>query len=250
MTDDMRAPHAVPGGREEGAYGQYSTPLIRSSAPPLVGWIGVRKRELFLRGPLVFVVDDDPSVRRSVVRLLETAGLRVEGFASAEAFLEREPPDGPGCVVLDVRMSGMSGLELQRRLTVAGRQMAVVFITGHGDVPMSVEAMKAGAVDFLLKPFDDEALLAAIDHAVARDRERVREHQELEGLRARYDRLTRRQQQVFAWVATGLPNKQIAAQLGTGEKTIKVHRARVMATMQARSLADLVRQAERLQLQP
>ena len=201
-------------------------------------------------GPTVFVVDDDHSVRRSVVRLLETAGLRVEGFSSAEAFLERERPGGPGCVVLDVRMPGMSGLELQRRLTVAGGPMAIVFITGHGDVPMNVEAMKAGAVDFLLKPFDDEALLAAIDRAVARDRDQLRERQELNGLRTRYDRLTPRQQQVFAWMATGLPNKQIAAQLGTGEKNIKVHRARVMTTMQAGSLADLVRQAERLQLRP
>ena len=201
-------------------------------------------------GPTVIVVDDDHSVRRSVARLLETAGLRVEGFSSAEAFLERERPGGPGCVVLDVRMPGMSGLELQRRLTVAGGPMAIVFITGHGDVPMSVEAMKAGAVDFLLKPFDDEALLAAIDRAVARDRDQLRERQELNGLRTRYDRLTPRQQQVFAWMATGLPNKQIAAQLGTGEKNIKVHRARVMTTMQAGSLADLVRQAERLQLRP
>ena len=129
--------------------------------------------------------------------------------------------------------------------------MAIVFITGHGDVPMSVEAMKAGAVDFLLKPFDDEALLAAIDRAIVRDRNRLREYQELEDLRARYDRLTPRQQQVFGWVATGLLNKQIAgAPLGTGEKNIKVHRARVMTIMQAGSLADLVRQAERLQLRP
>ena len=198
--------------------------------------------------PTVFVVDDDRSVRRSVVRLLETAGLRVEGYPSAEAFLERDRPDGPGCVVLDVRMPGMSGLELQRRLTAADRPMAIVFITGHGDVPMSVDAMKAGAVDFLLKPFDDEALLAAIDRAIARDRDRLRKQQELEGLRVRYDRLTPRQQQVFALVTTGMLNKQIAAQLGTTESTIKVHRARVMTTMQAGSLADLVRQAERLQL--
>ena len=201
-------------------------------------------------GATVFVVDDDRSVRRSVVRLLETAGLRVEGYPSAEAFLERERPDGPGCVVLDVRMPGMNGLELQRRLAAAGRPMAIVFITGHGDVPMSVDAMKAGAVDFLLKPFDDETLLAAIARAIARERAGLRERQELDGLRARYERLTPRQQQVFAWVATGLLNKQIAARLGTGEKTIKVHRARVMATMQAGSLADLVRQAGRLQLRP
>ncbi len=198
----------------------------------------------------VFVVDDDPSVRRSVVRLLRTAGYQVESFDSAEAFLEGERSPGPGCLVLDVRMSGMTGLQLQRCLHVSGRPMAVVFITGHGDVPMSVAAMKGGAVDFLLKPFDDEALLGAIDRAIARDRDWLREQQELEGLRSRYDRLTPRQQQVFGLVATGLLNKQVAAQLGTSEKTIKVHRARVMATMQAGSLADLVRQAERLQLHP
>ena len=200
--------------------------------------------------PTVFVVDDDRSVRRSIMRLLTAAGLRVEGFASAEAFLESEHTDGPGCVVLDVRMSGMTGLELQRRMTTVGRPMATVFITGHGDVPMSVAAMKAGAVDFLLKPFDAEALLAAVDRAIARDRTRLRKRQDLDDLRARYGRLTPRQQQVFAWVATGLLNKQVAAQLGTSEKTIKVHRGRVMTTMGAASLADLVRQAERLQLGP
>ena len=200
--------------------------------------------------PMVFVVDDNRSVRRSVVRLLESAGLLVEGFPSAEAFLERERPDGPGCVVLDVRMPGISGLELQRRLTAAGWSTPVVFITGHGDVPMSVEAMKDGAVDFLLKPFDDESLLAAIDRAIARDRALLRDRLQLEELRVRYDRLTPRQQQVFALVAAGMLNKQIAAQLGTTDATIKVHRARVMTTMQAASLADLVRQAERLQLGP
>jgi FixJ family two-component response regulator len=198
--------------------------------------------------PTVFVVDDDPSVRRSVVRLLESAGLRVEGFESGEAFLAHRRPTGPGCVVLDVRMSGMSGLELQRRLRAVGRPMAIVFITGHGDVPMSVAAMKGGAVDFLLKPFDDEALLAAIDRGIGRDRAWLLEQQELAVLRARYDRLTPREQQVFALVSAGLLNKQVAVQLGTSEKTIKVHRARVMAKMEAASLADLVRHAERLQI--
>jgi len=198
--------------------------------------------------PTVFVVDDDPSVRRSVVRLLESAGLRVLGFDSGEAFLEHRRPTRPGCVVLDVRMSGMSGLELQRRLSATGRPMAIVFITGHGDVPMSVAAMKGGAVDFLLKPFDDEALLAAIDRAIGRDRAWLLEQQELAVLRIGYDRLTPREQQVFALVAAGLLNKQVAAQLGTSEKTIKVHRARVMAKMEALSLADLVRHAERLQI--
>ena len=198
--------------------------------------------------PTVFVVDDDLSVRRSVVRLLESAGLRVEGFESGEAFLAHRRPTGPGCVVLDVRMSGMSGLELQRRLRAVGRPMAIVFITGHGDVPMSVAAMKGGAVDFLLKPFDDEALLAAIDRGIGRDRAWLLEQQELAVLRARYDRLTPREQQVFALVSAGLLNKQVAVQLGTSEKTIKVHRARVMAKMEAASLADLVRHAERLQI--
>jgi FixJ family two-component response regulator len=198
--------------------------------------------------PTVFVVDDDLSVRRSVVRLLESAGLRVEGFPSGEAFLERETPWGPGCVVLDVRMSGMSGLELQRRLHATGRPMAIVFITGHGDVPMSVAAMKGGAVDFLLKPFDDEALLAAIDRAIGRDREWLHEQHELGVLRARFARLTPREQQVFALVTTGMLNKQVAARLGTTEKTIKVHRGRAMAKMEAGSLADLVRHAERLQV--
>jgi len=198
--------------------------------------------------PTVFVVDDDPSVRRSVVRLLESAGLRVEGFPSGEAFLERETPWGPGCVVLDVRMSGMSGLELQRRLHATGRPMAIVFITGHGDVPMSVAAMKGGAVDFLLKPFDDEALLAAIDRAIGRDREWLHEQHELGVLRDRFARLTPREQQVFALVTTGMLNKQVAARLGTTEKTIKVHRGRAMAKMEAGSLADLVRHAERLQV--
>jgi len=198
--------------------------------------------------PTVFVVDDDPSVRRSVVRLLESAGLRVEGFPSGEAFLERETPWGPGCVVLDVRMSGMSGLELQRRLHATGRPMAIVFITGHGDVPMSVAAMKGGAVDFLLKPFDDEALLAAIDRAIGRDREWLHEQHELGVLRVRFARLTPREQQVFALVTTGMLNKQVAARLGTTEKTIKVHRGRAMAKMEAGSLADLVRHAERLQV--
>ena len=196
----------------------------------------------------VYVVDDDPSVRRSLVRLLQTVGHYVEGYPSAESFLAREPVGGPGCLVLDVRMSGMTGLELQRRLTASDNAMAVVFITGHGDVPMSVEAMKAGAVDFLMKPFDDEVLLAAIDRGLARDRVRAERQRELDSLRARYDRLTPRQQQVFALVVTGLLNKQVAGWLGTTEKTIKVHRARVMQTMQAASLPDLVRQAERLQL--
>ncbi|MDA1092283.1 MAG: response regulator transcription factor [Acidobacteria bacterium] len=198
--------------------------------------------------PTVFVVDDDPSVRRSVVRLLESAGLRVQGFASGEAFLERKPLTGPGCLVLDVRMSGMTGLELQRRLRAAGRPMAIVFITGHGDVPMSVAAMKGGAVDFLMKPFDDEALLAAIDRAIGRDRAWLLTQQDLARLRVRYDRLTPREQQVFALVTAGLLNKQVAGQLGTSEKTIKVHRARVMTKMEAGSLADLVRQAGRLQV--
>ena len=196
----------------------------------------------------ILIVDDESTFREMFVRFLGDEGFDCAGAPDGETALDMLGRQTYDIVFSDINMPGMSGIELQRRLMAAGRPMAIVFITGHGDVPMSVKAMKAGAVDFLLKPFDDEALLAAIDRAIARDRDRLREHQELEGLRARYDRLTPRQQQVFAWVATGLLNKQIAAQLGTGEKNIKVHRARVMTTMQAGSLADLVRQAERLQL--
>jgi RNA polymerase sigma factor (sigma-70 family) len=199
---------------------------------------------------LVFVVDDDAAVRRSVERLIRSVGLRVESFASAQEFLRREPPDGPACVVLDVRMPGLSGLDLQEKLTAAELAIPVIFMTGHGTVPMSVRAMKAGAVDFLQKPFDDQVLLDAVHQALERDRQARLEGEQLQEVRQRMESLTPREREVFALVVSGMLNKQIAAELGTSEKTIKVHRARVMLKMQADSLADLVRLAEKLGVRP
>jgi RNA polymerase sigma factor (sigma-70 family) len=199
---------------------------------------------------LVFVVDDDAAVRRSVERLIRSVGLRVESFASAQEFLRREHPDGPACVVLDVRMPGLSGLDLQEKLTAAELAIPVIFMTGHGTVPMSVRAMKAGAVDFLQKPFDDQVLLDAVHQALERDRQARLEGEQLQEVRQRMESLTPREREVFALVVSGMLNKQIAAELGTSEKTIKVHRARVMLKMQADSLADLVRLAEKLGVRP
>jgi FixJ family two-component response regulator len=195
--------------------------------------------------PVVFVVDDDPSVRKSLARVMTRAGYAVETFASARDFLARPPSVGPCCVVLDVRMPGVTGLDLQEALVGSGRSAPVVFITGHGDISMSVRAMKAGAVDFLTKPFDVESLLAAIRRALAKDvRDRGEEGRTAEVL-ARVGQLTPRETEVFALVVTGMLNKQIAGRLGIGEKTVKVHRARVMEKMQAGSLAELVRLADR-----
>ena len=193
----------------------------------------------------VFVVDDDAAVRRSVERLIRTVGLDVLTFPSAQEFLEHGPPDGPACVVLDVRMPGLSGLDLQKKLTEAGFSVPIIIMTGHGTVPMSVRAMKAGAVDFLQKPFDEQVLLDAVSQALERDREgRKTEALRLQALR-RMDTLTPREREVFELVVRGLLNKQVAAELGASEKTIKVHRARVMQKMEADSLADLVRMAEK-----
>jgi len=193
----------------------------------------------------VFVVDDDAAVRRSLERLIRTVGLDVVTFSTAQEFLEHGPLDGPGCLVLDVRMPGLSGLDLQEKLTDAGFSVPVIIMTGHGTIPMSVRAMKAGAVDFLQKPFDEQVLLDAVNQALERDREtRKTEAQRLEALR-RMEALTPRESEVFELVVRGLLNKQIAADLGASEKTIKVHRARVMQKMEADSLADLVRMAER-----
>jgi FixJ family two-component response regulator len=194
--------------------------------------------------PLVFVVDDDPSVRKSLSRLLASAGYRVEPFASAREFLTREPSTGPCCLVLDVRMPGLTGIEVQEALAASGRRMSIVFVTGHVDVPMSVKVMKGGAVDLLTKPVDQKELLAAIARAVAKDAEDLSEEICIAEIRQRVTLLTARETQVFALVVTGMLNKQIAYDLGIGEKTIKVHRARVMDKMRAGSVAELVRLAD------
>lgn len=198
--------------------------------------------------PIVFVVDDHRSVREGITSLLESIGLRAQTFRTAEEFLHAARPDAAACVVLDVRLPGLSGLDLQQLLLRAGRAIPIVFITGHGDVPMSVEAMKSGAVEFLLKPFRDQQLLDAIQRALARDRlERQRLAVEAV-LRRRYDSLTPREREVMAHVVTGQLNKQIAAELRMSEVTVKVHRSRLMQKMNVASLPELVRAADRLAL--
>jgi len=194
--------------------------------------------------PMVFVVDDDPSVRRSLTRLLASAGYTVEAFASAREFLARERYAGPCCLVLDVRMPGLSGLDLQETLAATGRRMSIVFVTGHVDVPMSVRAMKRGAADLLTKPVDAKDLLNAIQRCVAKDVEDLGEETRVAEVRKRVKLLSPRETEVFALVVTGMLNKQIASALGISEKTIKVHRARVMEKMRAGSVAELVRLAD------
>jgi len=196
--------------------------------------------------PTVFVVDDDPSVRRSTTRLLASAGYTVEAFASAREFLARERYAGPCCLVLDVRMPGLTGLELQETLAATGRRMSIVFVTGHVDVPMSVRAMKCGAADLLTKPVDDKVLLAAIQRALAKDVEDLGEEARVAEVRKRVKLLSPRETEVFALVVTGMLNKQIASALGIVERTVKVHRARVMQKMRAGSVAELVRLADRV----
>jgi FixJ family two-component response regulator len=193
---------------------------------------------------MVFVVDDDASVRKSLSRVISEAGYRVQAFASPREFLARGPEPGPSCLVLDVRMPGVTGLELQQTLASAVHEIPIIFITGHGDIPMSVKAMKAGAVDFLTKPFAGEDLLNAIRRAVAKDTRDLGTEAREDEIRARVKLLTPRESQVFALVVTGMLNKQIASELGIGEKTVKVHRARVMEKMQAGSVAALVRLAD------
>jgi FixJ family two-component response regulator len=195
---------------------------------------------------VVFVVDDDASMRDAISRLLNAVGLTVQTFASAQEFLNRKLPDVPGCVVLDVRLPGLSGLDLQREMVERGIHIPVVFITGHGDIPMSVQAMKAGAVEFLTKPFRDQDLLDAIRSGIQLDRKEREERAELAELRDCVRQLTQREQEVMSLVVSGLLNKQIALQLGTSEKTIKIHRSQVMRKMRANSLADLVRMSQKL----
>jgi FixJ family two-component response regulator len=198
--------------------------------------------------PAVFVIDDDPSIRRSLDTLLRSVALDVHLFSSAQEFMHAKRPETPGCLVLDIRLPGMSGLAFQEELAKAGVALPIIFITGHGDVPMTVRAMKAGAAEFLTKPFDDQVLLDAIYAAIERDRARRRDTASLADLKARYGELTEREREVMQLVVTGRANKQIAAELGLGLVTVKVHRGQVMRKMQARSVAELVRMADRLGL--
>ena len=198
----------------------------------------------------VFVIDDDESIREALKDLIESVGLHVETFTSAQQFLQSQRADVPGCLVLDVRLPGLSGLDLQRQLAAANIHTPIIFVTGHADISMTVRAMKGGAVEFLTKPFRDQELLDAIRQALDRDRVERAEQTEIAELRTRFDSLTPRESQVLRLVITGLLNKQIAARLGTSEITIKQHRHQVMQKMQAESLADLVRMAQKLGIPP
>ena len=196
--------------------------------------------------PIVFIVDDDLSVRRSTERLVRSAGFNVQSFASAGEFLKNPRSEGPACLVLDVRMPGLNGMDLQHELNQSGIHIPIIFITGHGDIPMSVRAMKAGAVEFLTKPFRSRSLLEAIRAAIERDRSTHQERSETGELRQHYEQLTPREREVMALVAAGMLNKQIAGELATAERTVKFHRAHLMQKMNAKSLADLVRMVEKL----
>jgi FixJ family two-component response regulator len=198
--------------------------------------------------PIVFVVDDEPAICLSLERLVKSVGLEAQTFTSAQEFLRAKRADGPGCLVLDVRLPGLSGLDLQQELLDAKVDLPIIFITGHGDIPMSVRAIKAGAVEFLTKPFRDQDLVDAIHHGIEKHRAARQEYIKLTEFRALYDSLTPREREVFPLVAAGLLNKQIAGRLGTGEKTIKVHRGQVMHKMKAESLAHLIRIGEKLGL--
>jgi FixJ family two-component response regulator len=199
---------------------------------------------------IIAIVDDDLSVREGLESLIRSAGWRVETFASAQEFLARPGAETPSCLVLDLQLPGLSGLDLQKRMAEVGLEIPIVFLTGHGNIPSSVQAMKAGAVEFLTKPFDEEDLLRAIQEAVERDRRNRQQHAAISELRGRYESLTPREQEVMQQVTAGLLNKQVAAELKITEFTVKVHRGQVMRKMRADSLADLVRMADELGIRP